>query len=104
MTSLVPIDSTRRTKLLVKVLSRSRKRYRGAVSYGNALRTLLGGPLSGGRGRDKELSRSLSRNLPGLPLEHHQLMPERDVLKREIASTLQRGNDTPTHDQGAGQS
>ena len=35
---------------------------------------------------------------PGLPLEHHQLMPERDVLKREIASTLQRGNDTPPHD------
>ena len=35
---------------------------------------------------------------PRLPLEHHQLVPERYVLKREIPLTLQRGNDTPPHD------
>lgn len=29
---------------------------------------------------------------PGLPLEHHQLMSKRDLLKREIPLTLQRSN------------
>lgn len=32
---------------------------------------------------------------PALPLEYHQLMPKRDVLKGEIPPTLQRGSDTP---------
>ncbi len=31
-------------------------------------------------------------------VEHHQLVPERNVLKSEIAAILQRGNDTPPHD------
>ena len=35
---------------------------------------------------------------PRLPLEHHQLVAERDVFKREIPSTLQRRNDAPRHD------
>ena len=34
----------------------------------------------------------------GLPLEHHQRMPKRDVIDPEIPLTLQRGNETPSHD------
>jgi hypothetical protein len=38
-----------------KMRSRSRRRYRGAVSHGKGFTELWGGPLCGGVGRDAEV-------------------------------------------------
>ena len=100
-TSSIPIDSTRLTKVLPKILSRSRSRKRGTEAFAVPPHNRSGlderecatpiGPESQ-EGDPEESITVLDPWRFRLALEHHQLVAERSVLEDEIALAPQRRN------------